>query len=188
MRTRINTFVAALFAFVLAGTVQAAADQSDPRLDSMFEILESDTLAPSEAGPLLGAIWRIWTETGDVRGDTLMRDGTNAMNSQDFDGAITIFTALTEHLPNVAEGWNKRATVYYLANRFEESIADVEKTLALEPRHFGALSGLGLIYMQLDETRAAVKAFEKALEINPYMPFVEIHLRQLREKLEEERI
>lgn len=170
------------------GAPPASADQNDPRLDGLFDTLLSDTLDPSESGPVQNAIWRIWTETGDVRGDTLMRDGIRAMHDQDFTGAIAIFTALIEHMPDLAEAWNKRATVYYLVNRFDESIADVERTLALEPRHFGAMSGLGLIYVQQDRTEAAIKAFEQTLKMNPYLPTVEYHLLRLYKQLEDERI
>jgi tetratricopeptide (TPR) repeat protein len=80
--------------------------------------------------------------------------------------------------PNFAEGWNKRATVYYMMGDFDASVADIQKTLTLEPRHFGALSGLGLIYDALDKPAAAVKVWQKALEINP-------HMQSIRHRIEE---
>jgi tetratricopeptide (TPR) repeat protein len=84
--------------------------------------------------------------------------------------------------PGFAEGWNKRATIYYYMNRYEASIRDVEKTLALEPRHFGALAGLGSIYLETGKEQDALKALEKALAVHPHLIFVQMRVDKLKKK------
>ena len=86
------------------------------------------------------------------------------------------FSELTRQVPQFAEGWNKRATVLYLLGRFHESSVDVERTLQLEPRHFGALSGKGLILMQYHNWSGAIEAFQEGLKIHPFMPASKKHL------------
>ena len=102
------------------------------------------------------------------------------MNHRAFEAALTSFNTVIEMRPDFAEGWNKRATLYYLVGEFERSIADVERTLALEPRHFGALSGLGLINMALERPVEALAAFEAALAVHPHMPNAKRMIKQLR--------
>ena len=84
--------------------------------------------------------------------------------------------------PDFAEAWNKRATVHYLMGNFEASVADIRRTLALEPRHFGALSGMGLIYDAIGNQTAAMKVWEKALEIHPHLPGMKARIQELRAK------
>jgi tetratricopeptide (TPR) repeat protein len=91
-------------------------------------------------------------------------------------------------MPSFAEGWNKRATVYYLMGDFKASVGDIEHTLELEPRHFGALSGLGLIYMNMGKDQAALRAFRKTLEINPHLPAIRERADELAKKLKGEPI
>ena len=97
--------------------------------------------------------------------------------------ALSAFTRATEAQSDFAEAWNKRATVNYLLGRFQDSVLDIQKTLSLEPRHFGALSGLGLINLAMGHDREALKAFEAALKIHPFMPGAKTHIRELREKI-----
>lgn len=170
---------------ILAGPVHA--DQNDPRLDSLFgELLTTSDF--SRAGTLTTEIWSIWVEAGDPGIDELMTDGMNALDVGDFKRALEAFDQVIGLKPEFAEGWNKRATVYYLMGRMDESLTDVERTLDLEPRHFGALSGRGLIYMATGKMPQALDAFEEALDTNPYMPAIQERLEWLREELKDSAI
>ena len=105
------------------------------------------------------------------------------MGEKDYDAALKDFDKLVVVAPDFAEGWNRRATLRYLMDDLEGSVRDIESTLALEPRHFGALSGLGLIYMQLGKDEAALKAFRRALELDPYLADVKANIKKLEQEL-----
>ncbi|MCB1755630.1 MAG: tetratricopeptide repeat protein [Gammaproteobacteria bacterium] len=114
-----------------------------------------------------------------------METGIAYLDEQKLDKALAIFTRITEIKPDFAEAWNKRATVYYLLGDYEKSLNDVDKTLSLEPRHFGALSGQALIYLHSGDRISAMSGFRKALSINPFLgnvrrniEFLERELRQ----------
>ncbi len=168
-------------AWLLVFTVPALAAQDDPRLNDLFEKLKA-TSSPAEAKIIELSIWQIWTESGDPATDSLMQLGLTAMQARDLGGALSLFDAVTARSPDFAEGWNKRATVFYMMGANERSAEDVARVLALEPRHFGALSGLGLIDMQMNREDAAIAAFEQALRLNPNMPEVKAHLDELKKK------
>ncbi len=105
------------------------------------------------------------------------------MSRQDFRAALRSFEQIVVLAPEFAEGWNKRATVHYLMGSYEESLKDIEKTLSLEPRHFGALSGRGLVYSALERDALALESFEQALEIHPNMPGARYNAEALRRKI-----
>ncbi len=168
---------------VIMGAGDGQAAQDDERLDGLFERLLS-SVTVEDARPVEQEIWRIWTHAGVERVDSLMSLGIAAMSGGHHTHALRIFDHVVSLAPDFAEGWNKRATVHYLIGDFEASIADIQRTLALEPRHFGALSGLGLISLALGEDGAALKAFEKALEIHPYLPAAKEYVPKLRLRLE----
>ncbi len=164
----------------LSFDVPVSGGQNDPRLDPLFIALKA-TGDPDEAEQLEAGIWALWGLSGDDEIDQLMTIGIGAMADRDGETALTAFNEIVSRAPNYAEGWNKRATLFYLAGEHELSIADIKKTLTLEPRHFGAYSGLGLVYMALGEERKALDAFEQALEIHPHMDGADTHIRELRE-------
>jgi len=164
-----------------------AADQTNSRLDSLFSRL-AETDNPGEAIQLEGEIWRIWTYSDDRAVQLLMQDGVSAMSHRDFDRALSKFDQIVAIAPEFAEGWNKRATLFYLMSRYEESLADIDKVLALEPRHFGALSGRGLVYSELHDEERALQSFEDALEINPFMVGAIHNARILRKRLRDSNI
>lgn len=168
----------AVLALLAATTVQA--DQKDQRLGPLFDRLKQADA--TESRMVEAAIWQIWTEAGDSATDALMQLGLQAMGSGNLTGALELFDAVTVQRPDFAEGWNKRATVLYMLGAFEKSAEDVAKVLALEPRHFGALSGLGLINAHLNRTDEAIKAFEQALAVNPQMPNVKANIEALKKK------
>ena len=177
-------------ALILALTIPAAtasADQNDPRLDKLFEELGA-TKSAQEAQPLEFAIWRIWTHSNDGAVKDLMEEGLRAMQAQDYARALRYFDQMVTIAPNFAEGWNKRATVYYLIDDYENSLADIDRTLALEPRHFGALSGQGLVYAAMDKKEEALHAFESALSVHPNMIGAKRNAEVLRKILKDQEI
>ena len=111
-----------------------------------------------------------------------------ALDENRLEVAEQAFSRVVIYDAEFAEGWNKRATVEFLMDDYKASVADIEKTLALEPHHWGALSGLGQVYLALDNDEAALRAFKKALEINPHLTSVKAKVQELEAKLEKHRI
>lgn len=159
------------------------ADQADLRLDPLFQRLQS-TADATDAAAVEQQIWQIWIESDDSVVSGLMREGMTAMSRGDYDGALERFDRMVDAAPEFAEGWNKRATVHYYMGQYEASVLDIQQTLQLEPRHFGALSGLGLIYDALEQREAALRSFEAALEINPHLDGIKTRIEELRQELE----
>ncbi len=178
---RIGLFAAALLAAALL-SVRAHADQNDPRLDALFaELADSPHLA--HALGVERRIWDIWIDHEDpVTRDAMRRAGI-AMEQRRLQEALAGFSKVIGKAPEFAEAWNKRATVYYMLGDHEKSVADVIKALRLESRHFGALSGLALIYGRSGQPLAAVKALRRALEIHPQMAHGKARLRVLEKEV-----
>jgi len=145
------------------------SDQNDPRLTELFAKLQL-IQEQRTADEVTDQIWEIWRDAGDPEINALMREGIAEMNTRRLRRAVRIFDQIVHQAPDFAEGWNKRATVYFFLREFEKSAQDVRKTLMLEPRHFGATAGLGLIFLELEYFESALEAFKKALEINPHLP------------------
>ena len=160
----------------------AGADQNDPRLPPLFERLR-DTGALGAARNAEQEIWRIWMSSGSGDVDGIMRKGVEAMQSGRFDDAIGHFDRIVELAPDFAEGWNKRATAYYLNDELSESVRDIRRTLELEPRHFGAIAGLGLIFIKRGDPLGALDAFEAVLEIHPHSRGTRYRVEILRHEL-----
>ncbi|MGH6919458.1 MAG: tetratricopeptide repeat protein, partial [Geminicoccaceae bacterium] len=155
-------------AVLLGGMGPAPADQQDLRLNHLFARLQA-TSSQAEAQAAQQQIWQIWIESDDSSASRLMQRGIQAMATRQHALALEYFDRLVERAPDFAEGWNKRATVYYLLQDYEASVLDIERTLELEPRHFGALSGLGMIYDAIGEPAAALRSYEAAVAINPHL-------------------
>jgi tetratricopeptide (TPR) repeat protein len=128
-------------------------------------------------------MWTIWLRSGDDQIDAMMAEGVRHMEAERYPKAIEVFSQIIARAPKFAEGYNKRATVYYLMLDFEKSIADIHQTLALNPVHFGALSGMGLCYLGLVEPRQALEWFERAVAVNPNMDTIQSYIQQIREFL-----
>lgn len=160
----------------------AVASQTDPRLDALFASLRG-ARSSLEAGPLSQEIWDIWYQTDNPAAARHLAEGVEAMNAGSAGQALEAFNAVIASAPHFAEGWNRRATLYYLIGNFEASIADIDKTLALEPRHFGALSGLALIREAQHKWFEALEALDKVSRIHPQMPQLEERLQQLSNQL-----
>lgn len=160
------------------------ADQNDLRLNDLFKNLKSSANF-DEASFFEIQIWNIWMEHKNPKVKEKLFLGLEAMKNQEFERAFVHFSKITKLDPKFAEGWNKRATVLYLMGRFEESEDDVIQTLELEPRHFGALSGQGLIRMSKEDWLGAIQALEKGLKINPHMSGAIMNLNFSKKKLKE---
>ncbi|HWK44802.1 MAG TPA: tetratricopeptide repeat protein [Stellaceae bacterium] len=149
----------------------AEASQHDKRLDALFAALKANP-APDAAHDLEQRIWLIWAEPDRPEAAAPLRLGMVALAHDDLPAADAAFAAAVAADPDFAEAWNKQATVSFLRGDFSASVTQIQHVLALEPRHFGALSGLGQIYLALDNKPAALKAFEAALAIDPALASV----------------
>jgi tetratricopeptide (TPR) repeat protein len=179
----VAVIAAGLVMLLIAGPgAPVRADQDDPRLDGLFQRLQH-TPDAAEARVLEQQIWQVWLESDDAAINRLMEQGVLAMRVQDYGTALRTFDRMIEQAPEFAEGWNKRATVHYLMGNWRASVQDIQKTLALEPRHFGALFGLGLIYDALDQPEAALRSFEATLVLNPHSEGTRQMIEQLRQAL-----
>jgi len=132
---------------------------------------------PVGAARAATALWQMWHQSGQPRLDALLLQGIEAMQRQQLEEADGLFTRLIETAPQFAEGWNKRATVRYLAKNYVASIADCRETLARNQNHFGALSGQGLCHLMLSEFREAADLFRRALAVHPHLESGRANLR-----------
>ena len=126
------------------------------------------------------ALWQVWSRSGDPEVDALFQEGVAQMSQRDGPAAIATFSRIIEKRPEFAEGWNKRATVYFLMGEYQKSLADCDEVVKRNPSHFGALSGYGQIYLQLNEPERALSYFERALTVNPNLEQVERVIEELK--------
>jgi tetratricopeptide (TPR) repeat protein len=142
--------------------------------------------APDEASAkyVEARIWALWMQTPSDTAALLMARAKFAMDAQKMDVALKLLDAVVKLRPDYVEAWNRRATVYYLQNDYAHSLADIEQVLIREPRHFGALAGLGMIMQDLGDDKRALDAFRKALAVNPYLEKVPDLVKTLTEKVE----
>jgi len=152
-------------------------------LDDLFEQLRL-AKAPAEIEALQDGIWQIWLTTDDQTLDKYLEEGIRALSAGDYTRAISEFTYLIEARPSFAEGWNKRATAYYLRGEYRASLLDVAETLRLEPRHFGALSGWASMLHTLGDPRGALRVLKRLSRLCPHLPGLAGQLRDLEDELE----
>jgi tetratricopeptide (TPR) repeat protein len=152
-------------------------------LDFLFGALKA---APDEASAkhVEARIWAIWLQTPSDTAALLMVRAKAAMDAQKMDVALKLLDAVVKLRPDYVEAWNRRATVYYLQSDYQHSLEDIEQVLVREPRHFGALAGLGMIMQDLGDDKRALDAFRKALAVNPYLDKVPEMVKTLTEKVE----
>lgn len=173
--------------FVIASTAEAQTEPRDhspeptpalarlkpsemraEQLDKLFaRLIKSEDGA--EAQRTEQTIWNLWMTSDSPTADTLLAQAMKASAANETGLALSILDNVIEVHPDYAEAWNKRATVYFLIGRYNDSLKDIEKVLELEPRHFGALSGLGMIKRQQGDLAAARAAFSEALSFNPHL-------------------
>jgi len=113
------------------------------------------------------SMWQVWSRSGDPAIDQLFAKGVEQMNTRQVEQAVETFGEIIRRKPEFAEGWNKRATVYYMLGEYQKSLADCDEVMKRNPYHFGALSGYGMIYIELDQPAIALEYFERALRVNP---------------------
>ena len=133
------------------------------------------------------ALWRIWARSGDPEVDRLYQTGIEQMNAGDLQRSIVTFTRIIELKPDFAEGWNKRATLYFVAGELRKSLADCDEVMKRNPYHFGALAGYALIYIRLEHYDRALEYSRRALEVNPNMDGVRRNVDLLEHLLEQRR-
>ena len=152
-------------------------------LDFLFGALKA---APDDvsARHVEARIWAIWLQTPSDTVALLMSRSKAAMDAHQADIALKLLDAVVKLRPDYVEAWNRRATLYYLQNDYARSLADIQQVLIREPRHFGALAGLGMIMQDLGEDKRALDAFRKALEVNPHLEKVPELVKSLSEKVE----
>ena len=173
IRVLFACFVAALF---IAAPVLAASDV----LDKLYvELADPDNQEWQRAQ---SDILREWSRSGSPTMDLLLKRGREAMDAGDPQGALEHLTALTDHAPDFAEGWNARATAYFMLGEIGPSVADIGRTLELNAHHFGALDGLGMILEQLDRDEAAKAVYRASLAINPHQDTIRQSLERLDQK------
>ena len=197
MRAR---FLASLFVLATAIAVPAAAAPSDwvtpPKklphvehgnsthnLDFLFGALK---VAPDDvtAKAIEGRIWALWTATRSDTTSLLMSRAQNAIEANDLDLAVKLLDAVIKIKPKYIEAWNRRATIYYTEKDYGRALADIGEVLRREPRHFGALSGLGLIMQEIGDDKQALEVYRRTLAIYPRLPRIPDIVKTLQEKVE----
>ena len=152
-------------------------------LDFLFGALKA---APDQASAkhVEARIWAMWLQTPSDTASLLMTRAKAALDAQNIDVALKLLDAVIKLRPDYIEAWNRRATLYYLKNDYAHSLQDIRQVLAREPRHFGALAGLGMIMQDLGDEKRALDAFRKALAVNPHLEKVPDLVKMLSEKVE----
>jgi tetratricopeptide (TPR) repeat protein len=198
MRIRFAFALATILSLPLAGAVVAepggwteppaklpkvARGDRTKNLDFLFEALK---IAPDADSAKLveGRIWALWLASGSDTADLLMTRAKTAADEKDANLAARLLDSVIELKPDYIEAWNRRATLHFANKDYGSSLADIRQVLAREPRHFGALTGLGVIMQELGEDKLALDAFRKALVVNPHLQKVPEFVKTLTEKVE----
>jgi tetratricopeptide (TPR) repeat protein len=162
--------------------ISAKLVSSKSELNTLF-----DQLARAKNGvevqKIQARIWNVWMDSGEIEINSWMEQGSKALTDGDFTKAITIFNKITERKPDFVEGWNKRATAYYMKGDYNASLQDIFRTLSIEKRHFGALSGLASIYLSNRDYKEALKVLEYMLLICPNQPGLQDQVHELYQRL-----
>jgi tetratricopeptide (TPR) repeat protein len=162
------------------GEIGAMADT--PALRHALRDADADTREHAEK-----AMWRIWERSGNQQVDRLYQAGVEQMKGGELHKAIATFTRIVELKPGFAEGWNKRATLYFLAGEYRKSLADCAQVIKRNPYHFGALAGYGQIYLRLEDYEHSLEYFHRALAVNPNMDGVKLNVLLLEQLIEQRR-
>jgi tetratricopeptide (TPR) repeat protein len=171
-----------------AADQSAPVEQADPanktsaRLDKLFADLKRERNEKA-AERIAGQIWEEWFKSGSASIDLMMMWAQNAINEQKYDVALDFLDEVITLSPRYAEGWNRRATLHFMMSNYGKSMSDIDHTLSLEPRHFGALSGMAQILKNTGKKEMALKAYHRVLEIYPMMRSAQNEVATLSEEL-----
>jgi tetratricopeptide (TPR) repeat protein len=165
----------------LCGVPLLASAQGQTRADELLDRLAQPDLRNWSV--VEDEIYMLWSRSGSPTADYMLSRGRAALEAGDLDAAYNHLTALTDHAPEFAEGWNARATLFFQTNRYGPSIADIQRVLALEPRHFGALTGLGYMLEEMGRLDEALAAFRAAQAIHPHREEINEALRRVEHAL-----
>jgi len=207
--------VSGVLAFLVALAVVATAEAGPGRADALAALAAPDVEArrvgaaalaqvgePDDAPVLVRALrdadaqvrrlaeralWAVWSRSGDATIDHILEIGVAQMREGQIKASVETFSDIIRRRPDFAEGWNKRATAYYLLGDWRRSAADCDEVLKRNPQHFGALSGYGMIWLQLDQPTRALARFEEALAVNPNLDSVQETIDALRALLLKQR-
>ena len=174
-------------ALVLFFPVTGSGDQTDQRLDGLFETLQTS----QDAALLMKAeanIWDIWYDSGEEEIDAMMLEAAVLVRSGQLAAAESIYSRVIKIAPGFSEGWNRRATVRFYQHDYDGSLDDIKRTLNLEPRHFGAFWGLGMIMGAQRDFQRAISAFEKLLELKPNSSDARPRIELLKQELSRESV
>lgn len=160
----------------------AAAPTRQARLDQLFADLKRERNEKA-AERIAGRIWNEWNQSGSASIDLMMQWAQKAMEDQKYNVALDFLDQVVTLKPDYAEGWNRRATVHFMMKNYGKSMADIDQTLKLEPRHFGALSGLAQIMADTGRKQSALEAWQKVLAIYPMMRSAQNQVSTLSEEL-----
>jgi tetratricopeptide (TPR) repeat protein len=152
-------------------------------LDFLFGALKAAPDADS-AKQVENRIWALWLASGSDTANLLMTRAKSAIDSNDLDLAVQLLDAIVKIKPDYIEAWNRRATIHYLRKEYAQSMEDIRQVLIREPRHFGAMSGLGMILQEFGDEKRALDVFRRALDINPHLPKIDELIKSLTEKVE----
>ena len=152
-------------------------------LDFLFGALKAAPDAES-AKQVENRIWALWLASGSDTANLLMTRAKSAIDSNNLDLAVQLLDAIVKIKPDYIEAWNRRATLHYMRKEYGQSMEDIRQVLIREPRHFGAMSGLGMILQEFGDEKHALDVFRRALEINPHLPKIDEMVKGLTEKVE----
>ena len=153
-------------------------------LDVLFARLQQSA-SETIARDVEQKIWTLWSQSDSPTADVLLGQAVAAMDAQDSASSFAILDRVIASYPSYAEAWNKRATLNFMVGKYKASLNDIEKVLDLEPRHFGALAGRGMIYNAQEEWSLALDAYRDALAVNPNMPSVKSAIKELEKRLQD---
>ena len=176
-----------IFLLYFLSQLSSFSDERDIKLNQLF--IELKVNQSNDAFIVEQEIWKLWsTHPTDMKLTVRLEEGAQFVRTQQLSKAIEIFTEVIKLDQNWAEAWNKRATVFYMMGKFKQSQEDIDKVLALEARHFGALAGQGLVNIQLKNYEKAILSYQQVKEIYPSMQSPEIMIRRIEELIKQQTI